>query len=103
MKLDSKKINMGIFIILLVYIIYILFFINNIPEIYSIINEAFLNKVFRLLVLVAIVLLSVRNSRNIGGFNIVILLTLAYLLSIIFINKQNLENFSNQLLEMNNE
>ena len=103
MKLDSKTINTGIFIILCVYIIYILFFLNHIPEIYSIINEAFLNKVFRLLILVAIVLLSVRNSRNIGGFNIVILLTLAYLLSIIYVNKQNLENFSNQLLNIQNE
>lgn len=103
MKLDSKTINTGIFIILCVYIIYILFFLNHIPEIYSMINEAFLNKVFRLLILVAIVLLSVRNSRNIGGFNIVILLTLAYLLSIIYVNKQNLENFSNQLLNIQDE
>jgi len=89
--------NMGLFVALLVYIIYILFFLNRIPEVYAVINEAFLNKVFRLLVLVAIVLLSVRNSKNIGGYNIVIMLTLAYLLSIIFVNRQNLENFTSQL------
>lgn len=103
MKFDSKTINMIIFVFLCVYIVYLLFFLKTVPEIYTIINEAFLNKVFRLLVLVAIVLLSVRNSRNIGGFNIVILLTLAYLLSIIFVNKHNLENFSQQLENMQNE
>ena len=97
MNLDSKMLNMGLFVALLVYIIYILFFLNRIPEVYAVINEAFLNKVFRLLVLVAIVLLSVRNSKNIGGYNIVIMLTLAYLLSIIFVNRQNLENFTSQL------
>lgn len=97
MNLDSKILNMGLFVFLLVYIVYILFFLNRIPEVYAIINEAFLNKVFRLIVLVAIVLLSVRNSRNIGGYNIVIMLTLAYLLSIILVNRQNLENFAVQL------
>ena len=99
-NLDSKTLNMGLFVALFAYVIYILFFLNTIPEIYSVINEAFLNKVFRLLVLVAIVLLSIRNSKNIGGYNIVIMLTLAYLLSIIFVNKQNLENFNSQLQKM---
>lgn len=97
MNIDSRTINNLICLVLFAYLIYLLFFLEKIPELYMIVNEAFLNKVFRLLFLVALVLLTIKNPYNIGNMTITILLTITYLLTVIRINRINLENFKSQL------
>ena len=94
MEINYHLLNLLITIVLFVYLIYLLFFVNESTEVKNLITDIVNNRFGRLIIILAIVFISVGNKLKIGGPKIGILVLVVYLLTFSQMNTNTNENFN---------
>jgi hypothetical protein len=98
MEINYHLLNLLITIVLFVYLIYLLFFVNESTEVKNLITDIVNNRFGRLIIILAIVFISVGNKLKIGGPKIGILVLVVYLLTFSQMNTNTNETFDSSCM-----
>ena len=98
MEINYHLLNLLIVIALFVYLIYLLFFVNESMEVKNLITNIVNNRFGRLIIILVIVFISVGNKLKIGGPKIGILALVVYLLTFTKLNRNTNETFDSSCM-----